>query len=187
MKKNRKGNSNNTWLEDEIQMNNQKIRVPNQQPKVKLFITQKFRKNQNTQVILLKAGMQLGPEWRLALQRAVVRNPWLHIETTQGDLFFKFYYVFSREGNCINLFQIYFLFYLFLAVLGLHCCSWTLSSFDKWRLFFSAVYKLLIAVASLVAQHKLQAHASVAVMHWLSCFASCGIFLDQGLNPCPLH
>ena len=23
--------------------------------------------------------------------------------------------------------------------------------------------------------------------HRLSCFAGCGVFLDQGLNPCPLH
>ena len=30
MKRNRKGNNNNTLLEDEIQMNNQKIRVLNQ-------------------------------------------------------------------------------------------------------------------------------------------------------------
>ena len=28
---------------------------------------------------------------------------------------------------------------------------------------------------------------SVAVAHGLSCPAACGIFLDQGLNSCPLH
>ena len=28
---------------------------------------------------------------------------------------------------------------------------------------------------------------SVVVMHGCSCLAACGIFLDQGLNPCPLH
>ena len=28
---------------------------------------------------------------------------------------------------------------------------------------------------------------SVAVAHGLSCSAACGIFPDQGLNPCPLH
>ena len=26
-----------------------------------------------------------------------------------------------------------------------------------------------------------------SVEHRLSCFAACGIFPDQGLNPCPLH
>ena len=29
--------------------------------------------------------------------------------------------------------------------------------------------------------------ASVVVAHRLSCSRACGIFLDQGLNPCPLH
>ena len=28
---------------------------------------------------------------------------------------------------------------------------------------------------------------SVVVAHELSCSAACGIFLDQGSNPCPLH
>ena len=28
---------------------------------------------------------------------------------------------------------------------------------------------------------------SVVVMHGLSCSAACGIFPDQGSNPCPLH
>ena len=58
-----------------------------------------------------------------------------------------------------------------------------------------AVSSLLIAVASLAAEHELQArrlqqlwHAgSVVVAHGLSCSAACGIFLDQGLNLCPLH
>ena len=33
----------------------------------------------------------------------------------------------------------------------------------------------------------LGAWASVAVAHGLSCSAACGIFPDQGWNPCPLH
>ena len=32
-----------------------------------------------------------------------------------------------------------------------------------------------------------QGTGSVIVAHGLSCCMSCGIFLDQGLNPCPLH
>ena len=28
---------------------------------------------------------------------------------------------------------------------------------------------------------------SVVVAHGLSCSVACGIFLDQGLNPCPVH
>ena len=66
---------------------------------------------------------------------------------------------------------------------------------------------LLVAVASLVAGHKLSSKQasvavacglnscnswaiepnSIAVTHRLSCSAACGIFLDQGSNSCPLN
>ena len=51
----------------------------------------------------------------------------------------------------------YFLFiYLFLAVLGLCCCARAFSSCGgEQGLLFVAVRGLLIAVASLVAEHKL--------------------------------
>ena len=62
------------------------------------------------------------------------------------------------------------------------------------------VHWLLIAVASLVAEYKLygtrasivaasgpQSTGSIVVVHGLSCFTACGIFLDQGSNPCLLH
>ena len=49
------------------------------------------------------------------------------------------------------------------------------------------VLGLRIVMASLVVEHGLQrAWASVVVVHGLSCPVICGIFLDQGLNPCPL-
>ena len=46
-------------------------------------------------------------------------------------------------------------FYLFLAVLGLGCCVRAFSSCGEWVLLFVAVHGLLIAVASLVAEHGL--------------------------------
>ena len=49
---------------------------------------------------------------------------------------------------------IYFL-NLFLAVLGLRCCARAFSSCGEWGLLFIAVRGLLIAVASLVAEHRL--------------------------------
>ena len=45
--------------------------------------------------------------------------------------------------------------YLFLAVLGLRCCAWAFSSCSEQGLLFVAVRGLLIAVASLVAEHGL--------------------------------
>ena len=45
--------------------------------------------------------------------------------------------------------------YLFLAALGLHCCVRAFSSCSEQGLLFVAVRGLLIAVASLVAEHGL--------------------------------
>ena len=44
--------------------------------------------------------------------------------------------------------RIFKIFILFLAVLGLHCCTWAFSSCGGRGLFFAAVRGLLIAVAS---------------------------------------
>ena len=102
------------------------------------------------------------------------------------------------------------LFIYFLAVLGLRCCARAFSSCSKRELLFVAVCGLLIAEASLCCgaqalgaqasvgvvhglsgcgsralEHRLS--SSVVVAHGLSCFTACGIFLDQGSNPCPLH
>ena len=48
-----------------------------------------------------------------------------------------------------------FFFFFFLAVLGLRCCVWAFSSCGERGLLFVAVDGLLIAVASLVAEHGL--------------------------------
>ena len=61
----------------------------------------------------------------------------------------------------VYFFFIYLFIYLFiyvftfLAALGLCCCTWAVSSCSEWGLLFVAVHRLLIAVASLVAEHRL--------------------------------
>ena len=50
---------------------------------------------------------------------------------------------------------IYLFIYLFLAALGLRCCAWAFSSCGEQGLLSLAVCGLLIAVASLVAEHGL--------------------------------
>ena len=52
---------------------------------------------------------------------------------------------------------IYFI-YLFLSALGLRCCARAFSSYREQRPLSVAVRGLLVAVASLVAEHGLQAH-----------------------------
>ena len=87
-------------------------------------------------------------------------------------------------GNSINSqrTEIYFFFflnkfiYLFLAALGLRCCTQAFSSCGEPGLLFVVVHGLLIAVASLVVEHGLQARGlsscgSRALEHRLS---SCG-------------
>ena len=49
----------------------------------------------------------------------------------------------------------FFCFFVFLSALGLHCCARAFSSCGKLGLLFIAVRRLLIAVASLVAEHRL--------------------------------
>ena len=97
-------------------------------------------------------------------------------------------------------FFIFFKFiYLFMAALGFRCCMRAFSSCGERGLLFVAVHGLLIVVASLVAEHRLQmrglqqlwhmgsvvmAHGlqctgSVVVAHRLSCSVGQGIFLDR--------
>ena len=63
--------------------------------------------------------------------------------------------------QCFMLSLFYFLLffykfiYLFLAALGFHCCAWAFPSCGEWELLFVGVHGVLIAVASLVAEHGL--------------------------------
>ena len=55
----------------------------------------------------------------------------------------------------VFLFFINLFIYLFMAVLGLCCCAQAFSGCGERGLLFVAVRRLLIAVASLVAEHRL--------------------------------
>ena len=72
----------------------------------------------------------------------------------------------SVLGFFINLF-----IYLFLAALGLRCGVWPSHC----------------GGFSCCGARALGARASLVVAHGLSCSMACGIFPDQGSNPCPLH
>ena len=62
-----------------------------------------------------------------------------------------------------------------------------ISSCGEQGLLFVAVRWLLIEVASLVAEHRLESTGSVATVQGLSCSEECRICPEQGWNPCPLH
>ena len=95
------------------------------------------------------------------------------------------------DSNPLSFF-FFLIMYFFLAALGLRCCTQAFASCGERGLLFIAARGLPIAVAPHV-KHGLLArglqslwHAgSVVVVHGFSCSTACGIFLDQGSNPCP--
>ena len=94
----------------------------------------------------------------------------------------------------LKVFVLFFLFkgtlfiYLFiLAVLGLRFCARAFSSCGDWGPLFIAVRGPLTAAALLLQSTSSRCAGSVVVAHGPNCSAACGIFPDQGSNPCPLH
>ena len=81
----------------------------------------------------------------------------------------------------------FFKLFLFLAVLGLRFCARAFSSCSERRPLFIALHGPLTVAASPVGSTGSRRAGSVVVAHGPSCSAACGIFLDQGSNPCPLH
>ena len=63
----------------------------------------------------------------------------------------------------------------FLAALGLHYCARAFSSCDERGLFFIVVRGLLIAVASLIAEHGLQEHGLQQLWHAASVAVARGL------------
>ena len=60
-------------------------------------------------------------------------------------------------------------FYSFLAALGLCCCVWAFSTCGDWGPLSRSMHWLLIAVASLVVEHRLEgSRASVVAARGLS-------------------
>ena len=63
--------------------------------------------------------------------------------------------VWNLPGLVTEYFLKIFIYLFILAALGLHCCVWALSCCGERGLLFVVVHGLLIAVASLVAEHGL--------------------------------
>ena len=105
---------------------------------------------------------------------SVISHP-LPIYSIRGTVFFFF----------LN-FYLLFIYYLFLAVLGLRFCA-KASSWGKQGPLFIAMHGPLTITASLVGSTGSRRAGSVVVAHGPSCSAVCGIFPDQGSNPRPLH
>ena len=69
---------------------------------------------------------------------------------------------------------------------GFSCCgAWALGT--RASVVVARGLQQLWHSGSVVAARGLQSTGSVVVAHGLSCSTACGIFPDQGSNPCPLH
>ena len=72
-------------------------------------------------------------------------------------------------------------------MLGLRFCAGAFSSCGKRGPLFITVHGPLTIVASHVAEHRLQTRRLSSCGSRAQCSTACGIFPDQGSNPCPLH
>ena len=88
----------------------------------------------------------------------------------------------------ISIFFLIFIYLFIWAVLGLRFCARAFSSCGKRGPLFIAVRSLLSPSRPLLlGSTGSRCAGSVIVAHGPSCSAACGIFPDQGPNPCPLH
>ena len=78
-----------------------------------------------------------------------------------------------------------FLFYFFLAVVGLCFCTQAFSSCSERGLLF-LVFRILVAVASLVVEHRLQAHGLQQLQHVGSIVSAYG-FSSAGFSSCGMY
>ena len=106
----------------------------------------------------------------------------------------------SQFFGCLkNLFILFIYFWLHWVFVAAHGLSLVVASGDYsslWCTGFSLRWLLLLwstgsrcvgfSTCGTWAQ-QLWLAGSVVVAHGLSCSAACGIFPDQGSNPCPLH
>lgn len=79
-----------------------------------------------------------------------------------------------------------FLFILFWALLGLHCCTRAFSGCGK-QTSHCGGFSCCRAQALGHRVSGVACSGSAVAAHRLSCLTACGIFLNQGSNSCPLH
>ena len=96
-----------------------------------------------------------------------------------GDL--AFFFFFFNESLFIYLFIYFWLCWVFVSVRGLSLVAASRGRSSSRCAGLSLSQPLLLR--STGSRHA----GSVVVVHGPSCSAACGIFPDQGSNPCPLH
>ena len=67
------------------------------------------------------------------------------------------------------------------------CCLWAFSSFEEQELLLVDMCRLLCGDIFCFGARAIGLRVSIVVVPGLSCSVACGIFPDQGVNPCFLH
>ena len=93
-----------------------------------------------------------------------------------------FFFFLSKNGNnFINLFIYFWLCWVFVPLRGLSLVAASGGHSSSQCVGLSLLWPLLLRSTGS------RCTGSVVVAHGPSCSAACGIFPDQGSNPCPLH
>ena len=112
--------------------------------------------------------------WRVLFKKL------LFYSTFRSTIHLKSVFSFLKKHYTLFLYFFINLFILlFLAALGLRCYVWAFSSCGKWASHCGGF--------SCCGAWAPGARASVVAASGLSCPSACGIFPDEGSNPCPLH
>ena len=109
----------------------------------------------------------------------------LHNRNITSHIFFNslclFYFIFKEFHFFIYLFIYFWLCWVFVSVRGLSLVAASGGHSSSRCAGLSPSRPLLLRSTGS------RRAGSVVVAHGLSCSAACGIFPDQGSNPCPLH
>ena len=159
--------------------------------------------NPNSEYTVFRSTRNIIPSEKLwiFLVKPCANSPYFcsYIPGTSGYIltllliFFKTYeaypYLWVPPTNIFLYIILKFLFiFKFLSALGLCCCPQAFSSCGKQgQLASCGVWASCCGGFFCCKAQALGAQASAFVVHRLTCHVACGIFLDQGLNPCPLH
>ena len=111
--------------------------------------------------------------WRRSVRGPLLNPHWLHPPQRREMICLSF------KDKMVSLPVFLFLYSFIFGCAGSSLLHRLFSSCSEWGLLFVEVCGLLIAVASLVADHGLQNRGSRVVAHGLISSVTCGIFLDQ--------
>ena len=130
-------------------------------------------------------GFHEGDRWRAF---GVLLGCWIRGVLILGKYIQLYTYVHLKFAHLSECMLYFFFFNLFLAVLGLSFCARAFSSCsERGGHSSSRCAGLSLSRPLLLRSTGSRRAGSVVVAHGPSCSAACGIFPDQGSNPCPLQ